>query len=231
MKAVIRLLGLAVLLVAPAAFAADVSGAWKGAFEFNGNSLPVTVNLKTAGDAVTGTVEGLPTTPAEIHDGKLEGDNVSFWITTDYEGQNYKLVYKGKVLPNEIDFTFGTEDGSWGTTLTVKKEGADLPAAGSEVTGAWKGTFEFNGNPVPLTFNLKGAGSAVTGTVEGLGQSPIEIHDGKVEGDTVSFWLNTDYQGQTYALSYKGKLANNQIDFSFGTADGSWGATVTVKKS
>jgi hypothetical protein len=101
--------------------AAGASGTWKGNFDFNGASVPLTFNLKTAGDGLTGTVEGLPTTPAEIHDGKVDGDTISFWVTTDYQGQDYKLVYKGKVADDQIQFTFGTEDGSWGAELTVKK--------------------------------------------------------------------------------------------------------------
>ena len=53
---------------------------------------------------MTGTVEGLPTTPAEIHDGKVYGDTVTFWVNTDYQGQTYKLVYKGKIAAGQIVF-------------------------------------------------------------------------------------------------------------------------------
>lgn len=241
MKAVLGFMGLMVaLLVSPAAGAADVSGTWKGAFDFNGTSVPLAINLKVAGADVTGTIEGLPTTPTDIHDGKVDGDNVTFWINSDYQGQTYKLVYKGKVTADHIDFEFGTEDGSWGTTLTVKKEGAtEAPAAGAtaaepvkvlDVTGAWKGTFDFNGTAMPLVFNLKSSGAAVTGTAEGMGSAPIELHDGKVDGDTLTFWLNADYQGQTYQLNYKGKVTASQIDFEFGTSDGGFSANLTLKK-
>jgi hypothetical protein len=237
MKAVLGLMGLvAALLVSPTAGAADVSGTWKGAFDFNGNSVPLALNLKVAGADVTGTVEGLPTTPAEIHEGKIDGDNVTFWVNSDYQGTTYKLVYKGKIAADHIDFELGTDDGSWGTTMTVKKEGAEAPAPVPEpakvldVTGAWKGAFDLNGTSMPLVFNLKSDGAAVTGNAEGMGAAPIEIHDGKVAGDLLTFWLNADYQGQTYTLNYKGKIAPNQIDFDFGTADGGWSANLTVKK-
>jgi hypothetical protein len=40
---------------------------------------------------------------------------------TDYAGQTYKLVYKGKVSGDQIQFTFGTEDGGWSAELTAKK--------------------------------------------------------------------------------------------------------------
>ena len=234
MKLVVRLLMLLSLIaVLPAAKAADVSGTWKGAFDFQGTSVPVTLHLNMEGTKVTGTVEGLASGPAEIHEGIMDGDTVSFWLNTDYQGQTYKLVYKGKVAADQINFDFGTEEGSWSTTMAVKKDGADVPAAPAapDVTGDWTGTFDMNGTPTELKFHLKSAGNTVTGTVERPGAPPSEVHEGKIEGDTVSFWMTTDYEGQTYTIVYKGKIAAGQIDFDFGTADQSWSAQVTAKKS
>ena len=68
-----------------------------------------------------GTVEDCPAEPRRSRTVKLQGDNVSFWITIDYQGSPLKLVYKGKVAGDEIKFEFGTEDGSWGAQLTAKK--------------------------------------------------------------------------------------------------------------
>lgn len=242
MKAVLRLIPLFAFvgMVLPA-HAADLTGAWKGAFDFNGQSIPVTISLKTDGTTLTGAIEGLPTTPTDIHDAKIAGDTVTFWTNTDYEGQTYKLVFTGKTSGDQIDFTFGTDDGAFSTTLTVKREGAPaapaapaapttVPAA-PEISGIWKGDFEFNGNSMPVTFNLQSTGAAITGNVGGMGAAPIEIHDGKIDGNTVTFSINTDYQGQTYTLNYTGKISPGQIDFTFGTSDGSWGSTITAKKS
>lgn len=253
MKAVVRLVAIAVVLcgmpglcasaqTGTAAASTGLAGVWKGSFEFQDATVPLTISLKTDGTAVSGTVEGLDPSPTDIHDGKLDGATLGFWLNTDYQGQTYKVVFKGKVAADHIDFDFGTDDGNWGTTMTatrvgaaaVKPQGADsaTPLANTvDLTGAWKGTFEYNGNPMQLTFNLKGDGATVTGNVEGMGPAPVDIHDGKLTGDTVTFWLNADYQGQTYALTYTGKVANGQIDFNFGTADNSWTATVTVKKT
>jgi hypothetical protein len=236
MKAIVCLLGVVAMLCGiPTAYAADLSGAWKGSFDFNGASVPVTLNLKIADTAVTGTVEGLPTTPADIHEGKIAGDAITFWVNTDYQGTTYKIIFKGKVSADKIDFEFGTEDGSFTTTMSVARDGAPaaVPAvtASTDVTGAWKGTFDFNGSSMPLTFNLKSSGATVSGTIEGMGPAPVEIHEGKIDGDTVTFSVNADYQGQTYVLNYKGKITGGQIDFNFGTADGSWGASVSAKKS
>ena len=238
MKHLLRVVGfVAFLLVLPAARAADVSGTWKGNFDFQGTSIPLTFHFTIANGAVAGTVEGMPTTPAEIHDGKVDGGTVTFWVNSDYQGQTYKLVFKGAVSAagDQIAFTFGTEDGSWGAQMTAAKSAETAPAAASapaglDVTGTWKGNFDFQGTSMPLTLHLTSANGVVTGTVEGLPTTPAEIHEGKLDGDTVTFWLNTDYQGQTYKLVYKGKASAGQIVFNFGTDDGSWGTQMTATK-
>ena len=225
----LRLVGLAAFLAAlPGAYGADISGTWKGTFEFNHSPVPLMFHLAVAGEAVTGTVEGLPTTPAEIHEGKIEGDTVSFWVNTDYQGQTYKLVYKGTIREGEIEFSFGTVDGSWGSTLIAKNAGSPVAP---DVSGNWKGAFDYNGSSVGLTFHFAAAAGAVTGTVEGLPTSPAEIHDGKINGDTVSFWVNTDYQGTTYKLVYTGKVSADGIKFTLGTEDGSWGTQMVATKA
>jgi hypothetical protein len=118
-----RALALSVFLMLAAGIlsAADVTGVWKGAFEYSGQSVPVTFNFKNDGGAVTGTVDGMPTPNAKIEEGKLDGEQISFWIAIDYQGMNLKLVYKGKIAGDQITFQFGTEDGSWGTEMTAKK--------------------------------------------------------------------------------------------------------------
>ena len=235
MKSWLRIAGLIAFLVAArGAWAVDLSGTWKGAFDFQGSSVPLAIHLTVAGTDVTGTVEGLPTTPVDIHEGKTDGSTVSFWVNTDYDGQTYKVLFKGTVSAagDEVVFTLGTEDGSWSTQMTAKHDAVAVVApSGPDVSGSWKGAFDFNGSSVPLVFKLKSAAGAVTGSVEGLLTSPAEIHDGKIDGDTVSFWVNSDYDGQTYKLVYKGKIAADQIKFTFGTEDGSWGAELTAVKS
>jgi hypothetical protein len=231
--AVMALLLLLALTVRARAANVDVSGTWKGSFEFGGDSYPLTLHLTAAGNTLTGTVEGLPTTPAEIHDGKFDGDNVTFWLNTDYQGTTYKLVYTGKISGDQIAFTFGTEDGSWNTLMTVTRNAEAAPPAPepTDVTGNWKGTFEYDGNTVSLTFHLTAAGGVVTGTVEGLPTTPAQIHDGKLDGDSVTFWVLTDYQGETYKLVYTGQVSAGKIQFNLGTDDGGWRTNLTATKS
>ena len=108
------------LLLAGLASAADLTGKWEGSFKYNDQPVPVTVELKGASE-ITGTVTGMPGGVLPIKDAKLDGENLSFWILIDFQGNPVKIVYKGKVAGNEIRFTLGTEDGSWGTDMIAKK--------------------------------------------------------------------------------------------------------------
>lgn len=102
--------------------AADVTGVWKGSFDYNGQAVPVTFDMKSADGAVTGTVDGLPTPNTPIKDGKVDGDNLSFWVSINFQGNDIKLTLKGKrVAGDEIDFSMGTEDGGWSTEIKAKK--------------------------------------------------------------------------------------------------------------
>jgi hypothetical protein len=236
MKLLLRRLSLiSFLFFLPVLHAADLSGSYKGAFDYQGSSVPLTINLKVDGEAVTGSVEGPPLTkPVEIHEGTLTGDTISFWINADYQGQTYKLIYKGKVAADQINFDFGTADGSWSSPLTVKKSApatAASPLPPADVNGSWKGTVDLLGTPTQLTIRLKSSDGAVTGTIEHEDAPPIEVHDGKIEGDSVSFWITIDYEGETYAVVCKGKVTPGQIDFDFGTADQSWSGSMTAKKT
>jgi len=214
---VLRLIGLfACLTILRSANATDLAGTWKGSFDLQGTNMPVTFHLTVTGSNVTGTLEGLPTSPVEIHDGKAVGDTVRFWVNTDYEGTAYKLVFTGKASEGQIEFSFGTDDGSWGTAMTARKsEGVPVKPVAPEMASTWRGDFAFEGSRVALAFKLKESGETITGTVEGLPTTPAEVHDGKAEGDTITFWVNTDYQGQTYRLVFKGKIAVSEIKFTF----------------
>jgi hypothetical protein len=101
--------------------AASLTGAWKGQFDYNGNAVPLTIDLKADGDALTGSVTGLPAGVAEIKEGKIQGATISFYVTSEYQGSPIKLVYKGQVQDDGIHFNMGLEDGSWGVDFVAKR--------------------------------------------------------------------------------------------------------------
>jgi len=123
MRNLLRFFTLAAFLAAlPVANASNVTGIWKGSFDFDGTTVPLTFHLTSSDGMVTGTVEGLPTSPTQIHQGKLTSTTLTFSVNTDYQGESYTLICTGTLLtPGRIDLNLGTDDGSWSTELIATK--------------------------------------------------------------------------------------------------------------
>lgn len=66
-----------------------------------------------------------------------------------------------------------------------------------------------------LTYNFKGDGDTLTGTVTGGPGQWIPIKDGKIDGDKLSFKVDVDSQGMKMKFNYKGVLKGDEIKLSF----------------
>ena len=100
----------------------------------------------------------------------------------------------------------------------------------ADATGKWKGTFDAPDGARELTFDLKASGDTLTGAVSGLAGEASEVKEGKIQGDTVSFWAMAEYQGQPIKLVFKGQVLESEIHFTMGLDDGSWSTDLVVKK-
>jgi len=104
MKRMILMLTAALALIAGTALAADVTGKWQAETQGqNGQKRTTTFNLKADGAKLTGTVSS-PMGEREISEGKVDGDNVSFVVNMEFNGNAVKLNYTGKVAGDEIKF-------------------------------------------------------------------------------------------------------------------------------
>jgi hypothetical protein len=118
------LTGALVGIFAIAAFAADVTGKWTAEVPGRGGNMQTnTFVFKQDGAKLTGTVDGGRGGPAEIADGKVDGDDISFNVTRSFQDQTFKLSYKGKISGSEIKFTRTMEGGPGGAPqeFTAKK--------------------------------------------------------------------------------------------------------------
>lgn len=102
-------------------------------------------------------------------------------------------------------------------------------AAAADLTGKWQGSFTFQDQAVPLTLQMKGA-DTITGTIDGFPSGTTEIKDGKLDGDTLTFYVNIEYQGSPVKLVFKGKVAESEIKFTFGTEGGEFSTDLVAKK-
>ena len=92
-------------VLALAAFAADITGTWKGTIDTPGGTFDNTFILKADGATLTGTLQGGPGGELKIEEGKIDGDKVSFAVNMEFG----KLSYTGAVSGDDLKLkvTFG----------------------------------------------------------------------------------------------------------------------------
>jgi hypothetical protein len=92
-------------LLVVAASAASVDGKWKAESPGrDGQTRTTNFTFKVDGDKLTGTVSGRQG-DTEISEGKISGDEISFIVVRNFQGEERKIQYKGKVAGDEIKLT------------------------------------------------------------------------------------------------------------------------------
>ena len=105
-----------------------------------------------------------------------------------------------------------------------------LTVSAADISGTWKGTAETPNGAVERTFVFKVDGDKLTGdtTSEMMGKSTIM--DGKVDGDSLSFWIKGNFQGEEVKINYKGKVAGDQMKLTGELPDAGFTVEYTAKK-
>jgi hypothetical protein len=110
-------------LFAAVAPAADVSGKWTAEVPGRQGAMQTTTfNFKVDGDKLTGTMAG-PRGDAPITDGKVSGDDLSFTVSREMNGNTIKMNFTGKVSGGEIKFKRVVEGRDQTAEFTAKKSG------------------------------------------------------------------------------------------------------------
>ena len=103
-----RLVAAAVMLalvafVSPTRAADNPTGTWKWTTEFGGKTRESTLKLKLDGDKLTGVyVGGQSNTETPIEDATIKGDEISFKVTRERDGQKSTTKYNGKLSGDTI---------------------------------------------------------------------------------------------------------------------------------
>jgi opacity protein-like surface antigen len=104
--------------LAISAFAADVTGKWKTSFTTrNGDKRESIIELKADGNKLTGKMESQRGS-VDITDGKVDGDNISFSVIRNFNGNEMKINYRGTVSGNEMKLTMEVNGNERETTAT-----------------------------------------------------------------------------------------------------------------
>lgn len=96
---VMTVLALSVLLAT--AWAADISGTWKGSMDMMGQSMDLSFTFKADGNTFTGTTIGPQGQESPVSDGKIDGDKISFVVKTTGK-MEMTIKYNGTLKGNEM---------------------------------------------------------------------------------------------------------------------------------
>jgi opacity protein-like surface antigen len=84
----------------------------------------------------------------------------------------------------------------------------------ADISGKWTASFDTQIGKQNYTFDLKVAGATLTGRAKS-DNGDVEIKEGKVAGDTVTFVENLSFQGMELKITYTGKVvSNDEIKFT-----------------
>lgn len=88
---------------------ADPTGTWKWSFTGqNGQTRETTLKLKLDGEKLSGSVTGRNGDTA-IDDAKIKGDEISFAVTREFNGNKFTAKYNGKLAGDTIKGKIETE--------------------------------------------------------------------------------------------------------------------------
>jgi opacity protein-like surface antigen len=104
----------------------------------------------------------------------------------------------------------------------------------ADITGKWTTEFDSQVGVQKYVFEFKVEGTKLTGTaiskIADAAEAKTPITEGVVNGDDVTFVENLDYSGQALKITYKGKIAGDEIKFTRDVA-GQGGETFVAKKA
>jgi hypothetical protein len=106
---------------------------------------------------------------------------------------------------------------------------ATLSARAADVSGSWKAEMKTpDGNSFQLSFTFKQDGVKLTGTIQGPQGDPIDISNGKVDGDKLSF--DVTFNGMT--ISHAGTISGDEIKLTTKSDQPDFpGSDLTLKRS
>jgi hypothetical protein len=90
------------------------------------------------------------------------------------------------------------------TALVLALTLVAAPVFAADVDGKWAGTISTPGGDFPVAFDFKSDGTTLTGTTLSPDGMSINIKDGKIDGDKVTFGVSLDFGGMAIDIVYSG---------------------------
>lgn len=88
-----------------------------------------------------------------------------------------------------------------------------LTAWAADASGKWTTTINTQIGDLAYTYEFKAEGGKLTGKAKSQ-FGDIEITEGKVNGDDITFVENISFNGNAIRIEYKGKVSGDEIKFT-----------------
>jgi hypothetical protein len=107
MKSLLPALSACVLLASSsvALAAENPAGTWKWTVTRNDQTREASVTLKVEGEKLTGTIPGRNDQTTAIEEGTFKGDEITFKVTRERDGQKFTQTYKAKISGDTLKGT------------------------------------------------------------------------------------------------------------------------------
>jgi hypothetical protein len=236
MKTPIILLTLAALPLS--LLAADVTGTWTSEFDSQIGTQKYTYTFKQDGTNLTGKASSEindQKRETELKEGKVDGDTITFVELMNFQDNEIRITYTGKLTTNLSEINFKRAVGDMANEDIVAKRSpataAAQPPTAAGISGTWQADFDTQRGLQKYTFTLKQDGTNVTGkaSVDTDGEKrESDLKEGGVAGDVVSFVELLSIQDNDIRVVFTGKVAGNEIKFT--RAVGDFGSTEATAK-
>ena len=91
-------------------------------------------------------------------------------------------------------------------------------ALAADITGTWKASFDTQIGVQNYTYTFKVEGSKLTGHAKSE-YADVDIQEGTIKGDDITFVESFDFQGMPLRIAYKGKISGDEIKLSRNVMD------------
>jgi hypothetical protein len=98
----------------------------------------------------------------------------------------------------------------------LARTAAERQSKAVDITGQWTASFDTQIGQQNYTYDFVAKDGKLTGKAKSnLSDAPIDIQEGTVEGDTVKFVENFNFQGNDVRIAYTGKITSeDEIKFT-----------------
>jgi alpha-N-arabinofuranosidase len=128
----IKLLALVLAAMPLSVLAADITGTWKSEFDSQIGHQKYTFTFKQDGTTLTGKANSEVEDrkrEAELKEGKVEGDAISFVEMFSFQDNEIRITYTGKLSANDNEIKFTREVGEFAKEEIVARREQSAPAA------------------------------------------------------------------------------------------------------